>query len=112
ARLVELDHHLARAHELGLERLVEVEHRLQAAVVLGGEGAPLLARARVEYGGDLPVRLAARPRELVLDEILAPDAATPGLPELRLERPQGDPPVGALVGPVADERPGQLEIAA
>ena len=40
AGLVELDDHLARAHELGVERLVELEHRLQAAVVLRRELPP------------------------------------------------------------------------
>ena len=45
ARLVELGDHLARADELGVERLVELEHGLQAAVVLGGERRPLGARA-------------------------------------------------------------------
>ena len=32
--LVELDDHLARPHQLRVERLVEVEHGLEAAVVL------------------------------------------------------------------------------
>ena len=56
---------ISRAREVGLERLVELEHGLQAAVVLGGEGAPLLAaRAR----GVLPQppgarRCPAAPRE-------------------------------------------------
>ena len=47
-RLVERHDHLPRPDQLGIERLVEVEHRLQAAVVLGCERAPLLARALPE----------------------------------------------------------------
>ena len=40
-RLVELDDHLAGADELRVERLVEVEDRLDAAVVLVVERGPL-----------------------------------------------------------------------
>ena len=103
AGLVELHHHLARAHELRVERLVEVEHRLEAAVVIRGELAPLLARALEEDPLHLGVRLRARRLELLLDQVLAPDAAAPRLPELRLERAERDPAVLAGVRPVADE---------
>ena len=48
AGLRDLDDHLSRRDQLGVERLVELEHRLQAAIVLGGELAPLLARAARE----------------------------------------------------------------
>src|SRR5262249_59788456 len=101
AGLVELDDHLARADELGIERLVEVQDGLQAAVVLGGEGAPLLAAAPGEDLLDLAMGVAARCGELLLDEVLAPDAAAPRLPELRLQRAEGDPAVGAAVRAVA-----------
>ena len=57
ARLVDLDDHLARAHVRGVEHLVEVEHGLEAAVVLGGERGPLGARAR---GDDLLDRAVRR----------------------------------------------------
>src|SRR5450759_4073343 len=43
--LVDLDHHAALAHERGVERLVELEHGLQAAVVLRGERLPVGSRA-------------------------------------------------------------------
>ena len=46
-----------------------------------------------------------------LDEVLAPDARAPRAPELRLERPERDPAVGAPVGPVAEERPAELLVA-
>ena len=112
AGLVELDHHLAGAHELGLERLVEVEHRLEAAVVLGRERLPLVARPLQEDPLDLGVGVRARPLELPLDQVLAPDAAAPRLPELRLERAERDPAVAAGVGAVADQPSGERELAA
>ena len=75
ARLVDLDDHLALAHELGLQHLVELEHRLQAAVVLAGERLPLVARPRREDRLELAVGVAAGRLELVLDQVLAADAA-------------------------------------
>src|SRR5438093_11409544 len=74
ARLLELRDHLPHAHQLGVQRLVEPEHRLQAAVVLAGEGLPLVARPRAEDLLDLPVRLAAGTLELLVDQVLAADA--------------------------------------
>src|ERR671917_627490 len=109
-RLVDLDDHLARAHELGVERLVQLEHRLEAAVVLRGELAPLLARALAEDLLDLRVSLGAGAVELPLDQVLAADAAAPRLPELGLECPERDPAVGALVWPVAGDRPREREV--
>ena len=50
--------------------------------------------------------------ELLLDQVLAPDAAAPRLPELRLERAERDPAVAARVGPIADEPARELELAA
>jgi len=47
----------------------------------------------------LGVALRARPLELPLHEILAPNAAAPRLPELRLERTERDPAVRAGVRP-------------
>src|SRR5688572_25266820 len=75
--LIELDDHLACPHELRFERLVQVEHWLEAAVVLRGELAPLLARALEEQALDLRVRLRARRLELLLDQVLAPNALAP-----------------------------------
>jgi hypothetical protein len=95
-----------------VQRLVEVEHGLQAAVVLGREGAPLLAGALGEDLLDRSVRVAPRAGDLVLDEVLAPDPATPRLPELRLQRAEGHPAVGAAVWAIADDRAGELEAAA
>src|SRR5205085_3948667 len=104
AGLGDLDDHLTLAYELGGERLVELEQRLQAAVVLARERLPLVARARAEDLDDLGVRVGARPLELRGDQILSADAPAPRLPELRLERAQRHPAVGTLVGAVADER--------
>ena len=44
-RLIELHHHLSRRNEVGGERLVEVEDRLDAAVVFIVEGAPFSSAA-------------------------------------------------------------------
>src|SRR6476646_7939364 len=107
-----LDDHLARAHELRAQRLVELQHRLQAAVVLAGERLPLRARALHEDRLDLAVRLRAGTLELLRAQVLAADAVTPRLPELRLQRTERHPAVGALVGAIADERARQLEPAA
>jgi hypothetical protein len=79
---------------------------------LGGELAPLLPRALEEDALDLGVRVRARGVELPLDQVLAPDAVAPGLPELGLQRTQGHPAITAGVGPVADEPARQLELAA
>ena len=112
AGLVQLDDHLARAHELGGQRLVELEQGLQAAVVLGGERLPVGPGTSLEDLGHLCVRLRAGMLELLGDELLAADAAAPRLPELRLQRPQRHPSVGALIRPVADERARQRQITA
>ena len=106
--LLHLDHHLARADQLGVERLVEVEDRLDAAVVLVVERPPLVAGAGAEDLRDLSPGVGARRLELLLDQVGAIDAVAEGGPELRLERPAGDPAVGRLVGQVADEPAGQL----
>ena len=51
--------------------------------------------------------------ELLLDQVGAPDAVAPVLPELRLQRAQRDPAaVLGLVGEVAGDAAGQLELAA
>src|SRR3712207_7443463 len=55
----ELDHHLPLTHQLGVQGLVEVQDGLQAAVVLGGEGAPLLPRAVEEDPLDFVMGLGA-----------------------------------------------------
>ena len=105
--------HLARAHQLRVERLVEAEHRLQAAVVLRRRTPCHSSRVRSrEQRLHLGVRVRARALELLLDQVLAPDPAAPRLPELRLERAERDPAVLALVRPVTDQAPGQLEPAA
>ena len=103
---------LARAHELGVERLVEVEHRLEAAVVLAGERRPLVARPLREDRLDRALRLAARRVEVALDQVLAPDAAAERLPELGLQRAERHVAVGAAVGAVTHEPAGELEPAA
>ena len=73
---------------------------------------PLGARPLEEDALDLGVRLRARSLELLLDQVLAADAAAPLLPELGLERAERDPAVLAGVGPVADEPAAQLALAA
>src|SRR5947209_4851790 len=103
SRLDQLDNHLPRAHEVRGQRLVEIEHRLQAAVVLGGKLLPLGARARGEDLTDGAMRLRARRIEGVVDEILAVYAPAELGPELRLERAQRHVAVGATVGPVAGD---------
>ncbi len=57
AGLIERDDHLALLHQLGVERLVQIEHRLQAAVVLGGELRPFGTRAALEDLHDLLMRV-------------------------------------------------------
>ena len=111
AGLVELDDHLALAHQLRLERLVELENRLEAAVVLGGELAPLVPRAPCEHRHDLPMGLGPGRLELMLDQVLAADPLAPRLPELRLERAAADVAVLARVGPVAEEAAREVELA-
>src|SRR5690348_3086281 len=93
--LVELHGHVASAHELGVERLVELEHGLEAAVDLRRERLPLVARALEEDPLHLAVRVRPWRLELLLDQILALDAATPRLPELGLQCAQRDPAVAA-----------------
>ena len=112
AALLDLHDHLARPHQLRLERLVELQDRLQAAVVLRRELEPLGACARAEDPLHLAVDLRAGQLELRRHEILAPDPLAPRAPELRLQRAQRHPAVGALVGAVADEPSGELQLAA
>ena len=78
----------------------------------GRELAPLIAGALEEHALDLGVRLGARRLELLLDQVLAPDALAPRLEELRLERAERDPAVLARVRPVADEPAREVELAA
>ena len=47
----------SRAHQLRLERLVEVEDRLEAAIVLAGEPRPLVSRAPEKHARHLAARL-------------------------------------------------------
>ena len=77
-----------------------------------GERLPLRARAALEDLDHLRVRLAPGALELALDQVLAPHPAAERLPELRLERPQRDPAVRALVRPVADQRARERQLAA
>ncbi len=58
------------------------------------------------------MRLGVGGGELQLDQVLAADAAAPVLPELRLQRAERDPAVGALVGPVADDAAREEQVAA
>ena len=94
-RLLHLDHHLAGPDQLRVERLVEVEHRLDAAVVLVVEGLPLVAGARAEDLGDLAPGVGARRLELLLDQVGPLDPVAEGGPELRLQRAAADPAVGS-----------------
>ena len=93
--LLHLDHHLAGADQLRVERLVDVEDRLDAAVVLVVEGLPLVAGARAEDLGDLAPGLRAGRLELLLDQVGPVDPVAEGGPELRLQRAAGDPAVGS-----------------
>ena len=110
-RLLPLDDHLALADELGVERLVDVEHRLDHRVVLVVEGLPLGAGPRAEDLRDLRPRLRAVAVELLGDQVLALDAGAEARPELRLERAHRDVAVGGLVGQIADEAPGEHAVA-
>ena len=94
--LGELHHHLARRHQLGVQRLVELQHRLQAAVVLGGERAPLLAGARGE-DRRTPRDAASEPggSKACSTRSSRPTPSAERLPELRLQRAQRDVAVGA-----------------
>ncbi len=56
-----------------------------------------------------PVGIRAGPLELLLDQVLTPDAGAPRPPELRLERTERDPAVLARVWPVTDQLAGELE---
>src|SRR4029077_14965145 len=98
--LVDLHDHLARADKLGVKRLVEVEDRLQTTVVVAGAGLPRGAGAGATDLLHLRVGLGPGRFELAFDQILAADAATPRLPELRLQRTARDPATGALVSPI------------
>jgi hypothetical protein len=111
-RLRELHHHLAGGNQLRGQRLLEAEHRLQAAVVIGGEGAPLVARARQKDRRDLGVGLRVRPVKRVVGEIRATHAVAERLPELRLQRAERHVPVGALIRAVAVVAPGEAEVPA
>ncbi len=103
---------LALAHQLRAERLVQLQDRLQAAVVLAREGLPLLTGAPPEDLLHLCVRRRAGVLELRRDQLLVADPPAPGRPELRLQRAQRDPAILAFVGPVADQRAGQRQVAA
>src|SRR5215210_4311668 len=111
-RLLVGDHHLALAYKRGLERLVEVEDRLDHRVVLVVERAPLLARLGLEDLGDLAMSVGIGLLELMLDQVLTPDPLAEAGPELRLERPAGDPAILGLVGAVTDDPSGQHHLAA
>ena len=78
--LLDLDHHLARADQLRVERLVDVEDRLDAAVVLVVEGLPLLAGAGAEDLGDLAPGVGAGRVELRLDQVGALDPVAEARP--------------------------------
>ena len=110
--LLDLDHHLARPDQLRVERLVEVEDRLDAAVVLVVEGEPLVAGAGAEDLGDLAPGVGARRLELLLDQVGAVGAVAEGGPELRLQGAAADPAVGGLVREVTDQPAGELLLAA
>jgi hypothetical protein len=107
--LLDLHHHVARADELRRERLVELEDRLEAAVVLRSERPPLLARSLEEDPLHLGVGARTGRVELALDQVLAAHPAAELLPELGLERAEGHVPVAAGVRPVADDPARQLE---
>src|SRR4029450_10619085 len=77
-----------------------------AAQLVHPLGHRLLAERRLEEGEDL---VAARPRELIGNEILAPEVAAERAPEVRLVRPDGDEaPVARLVDVVARPVAGEL----
>src|SRR5207237_7524388 len=76
------DDHLPLADQLRLERLVEVEDRLDHRVVLLVELAPLHPRLALEDLLDLAVCIGVRLRELVLNQVLAAHTAAEGAPEL------------------------------
>ena len=80
--------------------------------MLTGEALPLGTGTRPEDLLDLSVRLRARRIELVGLEVLAADAIAPRGEELRLERAERDPAVGARVGPVAEEATCELLLPA
>ena len=80
--------------------------------MLARERRPLVAGARGEDRLDLALGVAPGRVEVVLDQVLAPDAAAERLPELRLERAERHVAVGARVGPVTDQPARQLEPAA
>ena len=112
AGLNELDDHLARAHELGLERLAEVEHRLEAAVVLGRELPPLVPRMRGEDLLHGTVRVGTGPLKRAVQEVRPLDPVAERLPELRLERAEREIAVGAAVRAIADDRAGERVLPA
>ncbi len=112
SRLGELHDHLPRRHQVGLQRLVESEDRLQAAIVLGGEGPPLIASALAEDRRHRGMGLGVRRVKGVVGEVGPADALAERLPELRLQRTERDVPVGALIRPVAVVAAGQAKVAA
>ena len=106
--LVELDDHLALLDQVGFERLAEVEHRLEAAVVVGGELRPLGAGPLLEDLLDLGVGLrAGRIEGVARSRSGALDPLAERRPELGLERAEGDVAVLAGVGAVTDEAAGE-----
>src|SRR4051812_20233066 len=96
---------------VGGEHLVEVEDRLDAAVVRRAERRPVVARARRDDRLDGAMGGRSGRVELAGDEVLATHAVAERGPELRLERADRDPAVGAAIRPVADERAAELEPA-
>ena len=76
------------------------------------EGLPLRARALGEDRLDAAVGVGADGVELALGELRPADALAPCAPELRLQRAEGDPAVGAAVGAVAEQPAGELDAPA
>ena len=103
AGLIDLHHHLARAHELGVERLVEVQHRLQAAVVPRRELRHSLARALEEDALHLGMGVGARAgRTAARSGPRGPRRDTTPARTSARARPSVTQPSLAGVGPVAD----------
>src|SRR2546425_676279 len=86
--------------------------RLRGTTSTLSAGPPRVGGAGAKDPGDPPPSVRAGPLELPCDQVLAADTAAEGLPELRLQGATRDPAVGGLVGQVADDRAGQLEVPA
>src|SRR4029453_10487957 len=109
-RRVHLDHDAAVAELRVVVGFLEIQDRAEADVVAAQLVHPLghrlLAERRLEEGEDL---VASRLRELIGNEILAPEVAAERAPEVRLVRPDGDEaPVARLVDVVARPVAGEL----